>query len=146
MKKYRFLILLSILIAVAIWYWKTSEKEERISVNALSNNVIFQGKINYLKISNNHSFGIIGIELTNTNVKYFNKNIENKIFPYKINNLYAEVYATVNTERKNGEIVKVISDSSTIYYNPKNSNEVGNLFLISDPINIKFIEENTKIK
>ena len=146
MKKYIYILLISFLLIIIFWYKKSSEKEIQNSKNALSNNVIFKGKINYLKISENHAFGIIGLEITESNIKNFEKKLGKKIFPYKIRNSYAEIYATVNIERKNGEIVEVVSDSSTIYYNPQNTNELGDLFLISDPINIKFIKENTKIK
>ena len=146
MKKYRFLFLIFALIAFIFYYLKISDRETNLSVKSLSNNVKFEGKIKYLKKSDNHAFGIIGLELTNSNITNFNKNLNAKLFPYKIKNGYAEVYGTINVDRKIGEILNVISDSSTIYYNPKNSNEKGSLYLISDPINKKFIENNSKIR
>ncbi|WP_226065473.1 hypothetical protein [Kaistella polysaccharea] len=146
MKKYRFLILLFALIIFIFYDLKISRQTSEFSDKALTNNIKFEGKIKYLKRSDNHAFGIIGVELTKSNIKNFDRKINSNMFPYKIKNGYAEVYATVSVERKTGEIIKVISDSSTIYYNPNYSNEMGSLFLISDPINKRFIENNSEIQ
>lgn len=146
MKKYRFLILLSALIIFVFYYLKISRQASEFSEKALTNNIKFEGKIKYFKRSDNHAFGIIGVELTKSNIKNFDRTINLNMFPYKIKNGYAEVYATVSVERKTGEIIKVISDSSTIFYNPSYSNEMGSLFLISDAVNKKFIENNSEIR
>lgn len=146
MKKYRLIFLIFAFIVFIFYFLKISDTETNISEKTLNNTVEFEGEIKYLKKSDNHAFGIIGLEITKSNIANFNNKLNSKLFPYKIKNGHAEVYATINVDRKIGEIIKVISDSSTIYYNPKYSNEKGSLYLISDPIKKSFIENNSKIK
>jgi hypothetical protein len=146
MKYIRFIILILIFSFVVYFINQVSKKHQIYSSEMLKNDVEFEGRITYIKTSQNHAFGIIGIEIIKSNLKKFENLKLNEYFPYKIRNNYAEIYCTVNVDRKNGEIIKIISNESTIYYNPKFSNEIGDLHLVSDETDKKFIEKYSKIK
>lgn len=145
-KYLKFILLLGLLILVVIYYNKSSDIRMRESKELLKNNIVFEGKVLDFKRSNNHAFGIIKLEVIESNVKVFNKTLEKGIYPYRIENGIAEVYCTVLTKRKRGDIIKVVSDDQMIYYNPLKSKERGDLFIIVDLYNINFVKNNTSFE
>ncbi|MDO5614807.1 MAG: hypothetical protein Q4G16_01360 [Cruoricaptor ignavus] len=112
----------------------------------LYNNVEFEGYVTNFERSNNHSFGIIQLKVIKSNTLDFDKKIETGIYPYKIKGDIAEIYCTVSVDRKKGDVVKVISNNETVYYNPERGNEEGSIFIITDPYNIKFVKKNSSFK
>lgn len=141
-----YIILLGSFVAVIIYYNKSSDVAMKQSAKHLQNNVEFEGYVTGFEQSDNHAFGVIHLKLTKSNTREFNKVIKEGIYPYRIKGNIAELYCTVSVERKKGDIVKLISEEETVYYNPQNSKEEGSIFIITDPYNIDFVKEHTVFK
>lgn len=146
LKYLRYVILFGVLVAVVIYYNRSSDAAMKKSSEYLHNNVEFEGYVTGFEQSDNHAFGVIHLKLTKSNTLEFNKIIKNGIYPYRIKGDIAELYCTVSVERKKGDIIKLVSNEQTIYYNPQNSKEEGSLFIITDTYNIAFVKENTMFK
>ncbi|AQX07991.1 hypothetical protein BBD34_04740 [Elizabethkingia ursingii] len=146
MKYLKYLILFSFFIGIIIYYTKSSDIAMKESAEYLRNNVEFEGYVTGFEQSNNHAFGIIRLQLTKWNTQNFNREIKEGIFPYRIEEGVAELYCTVSVERKKGDIVNLISNKQTIYYNPQDSKEEGNIYIITDPVDINFVKKNTEFK
>lgn len=146
MKYIRFIILIVIFVCIVVYFNKQSNVEQIESNNYLNNGIVFEGIVTGFKSSDNHAFGIIQLKITKSNVKYFNKTLKNGIYPYRIKGVLAELYCTVSVERKLGDVVKVVSNESTIYYNPEKDTEQGSIYTITDIYNIDFVKENTIFK
>jgi hypothetical protein len=141
-----YIVLLGCFVAIIIYFNKSSDVAMKQSADYLHNNVEFEGYVTGFEQSNNHAFGVIHLKLTKSNTQEFNKTLNKGIYPYRIKGDIAELYCTVSIERKKGDIVKLISNDETIYYNPENSNEEGSIFIIVDPSNINFVTKNTVFK
>lgn len=146
LKYLKYIILLVFLVVLVIYYNKSSDAEMKQLAEYLHNNVEFEGYVSGFEQSDNHAFGIIYLKLTKSNVQEFDKTLKRGIYTYKIKGNIAELYCTVSIERKKGDIVKLISNKETIYYNPQNSKEEGSLFIIVDPYNIDFVKQHTMFK
>jgi len=146
MKYLRFIILITIFVCIVIYFNKQSSVEQIESNNYLNNGIVFEGTVTRFKASNNHTFGIIQLKITKSNVKEFNKILKSGIYPYRIKGDLAELYCTVSIDRKLGDVVKVLSNESTIYYNPEKDTEQGSIYTITDIYNINFVKENTMFK
>jgi len=146
MKYMRYIILVIIFVCIVIYFNKQSNIEQIKSNNYLNNSLVFEGVVTRLKASDNHAFGIIELKITKSNVKDFNKIFKNGIYPYRIKGNLAELYCTVSIERKLGDMVKVVSNESTIYYNAEKDTEQGSIYIITDIYNINFVKENTIFK
>lgn len=146
LKYLRYVILLGVLVAVVIYYNRSSDVAMKKSSEHLHNNVEFEGYVTGFEKSDNHAFGIIHLKLTKSNTPEFNKVIKEGIYPYRIKGDIAELYCTVSVERKKGDIVKLISNEQTVYYNPQYSKEEGSVFIITDTYNIAFVNEHTAFK
>lgn len=118
------------------------KQQERLSKH-LYNNIAFEGIVTDLKKSGNHAFGIIQLELTKSNVKYFSDSVPEGILPYRVRGNIAELYCTVNVDRKLNDTLKVISNNRLIYYNPSFSKEVGSINIVYDDYNRDFVKKNT---
>jgi len=141
-----YIVLLGCFVAVIIYYNKSSDTTIKQSERYLRNNIEFEGYVIGFEQSDNHAFGVIHLKLTKSNTQEFNKVIKKGIYPYRIKGDIAEVYCTVSVERKRGDIVKLISEAQTVYYNPQNSKEEGSIFIITDPYNIDFVKKHTIFK
>lgn len=146
MKYTRYIILTVIFIGIVIYFNRQSAIEKRISNNHLTNNIVFEGITTNLQRSNNHSFGVIELKVTKSNVKNFDKISERGIYPYRIKGNLAELYCTISIERKVGDLVKVISNERTIYYNSGKDNEEGSIYIMTDNYNVDFVKDNTIFK
>lgn len=130
-----------------IIYFKKTGTEEYVEKNkVLKNGVVFEGTVTDMKISRNHSFGILTLNLVNSNVKDFSKKLEEGIYPYQIKEKKAEIYLPIFAERQIGDSVKLISDKEIIYYNGKKSKDEGEVYVITNPTDIDFVKENTIFK
>nr|WP_315035465.1 hypothetical protein [uncultured Chryseobacterium sp.] len=141
-----YIILLGAFVTVIIYYNKSSDATMKKSEEYLHNSIEFEGYVTGFEQSNNHSFGVVHLKLTKSNTKEFNKIIKKGIYPYRIKGDMAELYCTISVERRKGDIVKLVSNEQTIYYNPKNSKEEGSIFIIVDPYNIDFVKKHTMFK
>lgn len=146
LKYLKYVILLAFLAVVIIYYNKSSDAEMKQSAEYLRNDVEFEGYVTGFEQSSNHAFGVIYLKLTKCNIQEFNKALKRGIYPYRIKGDVAELYCTVSVERKKGDVVKLVSNKETIYYNPQNSKEEGSIFIIIDPYNIDFVKEHTMFK
>ncbi len=145
LKYLKYVILLAFLAVVIIYYNKSSDAEMKQSAEYLRNDVEFEGYVTGFEQLSNHAFGVIYLKLTKSNIQEFNKALKRGIYPYRIKGDVAELYCTVSVERKKGDVVKLVSNKETIYYNPQNSKE-GSIFIIIDPYNIDFVKEHTMFK
>jgi hypothetical protein len=107
---------------------------------------VFEGKVVDFIASNNHSFGILYVRITKTKSTNFYKKLKKNVFPYRIEGNKAEIYCEVNDNRKKGELIKVNSNLSTIYFKSSKKDELGDICIIRDYIDIDFIKENTRFK
>ena len=142
----RFAILSLFLVIVVIYFTRYSAKESKKRNEILENNIVFKGFVTGFTASNNHAFGIIQLKLTHCTVQDFNKTLPASIYPYQIKDSIAELYCTVSIERKIGDVVKVISNTKSIYYNPATSREIGDLNMTTSSYDIDFVKKNTIFK
>jgi hypothetical protein len=140
----RYLVYAILLIGIfySIFYYNQKSGEKTIKLNdSLNNNVLFEGVVVRIHKSTNHT-----LEHVRSSVDEFNKQINGGIYPYRVTGDSAELYCTVSVGRKLGDSIKVVSNDLTIYYNPQKSKEKGSLYVITDPYNIEYVEENTVFK
>ena len=141
------IIILFIFLAIFLFiFFKISKKELQENERLMKNNIVFEGVVTNTKVSGNHAFGIIELKLSKSSVAEFNKKINDGIYPYKIKGNIAEIYCVVSIERKKGDIIKVISNEETVYYNFEKSKEVGDIYIVTDSNNIEFVKKNTIFK
>lgn len=146
MKYLRFIILFIIFIGLVLYINKTGAEESVETNKVLKNGITFEGTVTDIKRSNNHSFGILTINIFNSSIKEFSKKLHNGICPYQIKGREAELYLPIFIERQIGDSIKLISDKQTIYYKGKNSKDEGDVYIITDQTNIDFVKENTIFK
>ncbi|MFY7816403.1 MAG: hypothetical protein ACOVRK_14575 [Chryseobacterium taeanense] len=146
MKYLRFIIMFIVFVGMVIYFKKTGTEEYAEKNKVLKNGVIFDGIVTDIKISRNHSFGILTLDIANSNVKNFSKKLKEGIYPYQIKDKQAEIYLPIFTERQIGDSVKLISDKEIIYYNGKKSKDEGEVYIITNPTDIDFVKENTMFK
>ncbi len=135
-----------VFVGMVIYFKKTGTEEYAEKNKVLKNGVIFDGIVTDIKISRNHSFGILTLDIANSNVKNFSKKLKEGIYPYQIKDKQAEIYLPIFTERQIGDSVKLISDKEIIYYNGKKSKDEGEVYIITNPTDIDFVKENTMFK
>lgn len=143
MRYMRFIILIIVFVSIILYFFSKTKNQTIKSNQILNNGVVFEGTISNIKVSNNHSFGILFVDLKKSNTKELNVQLDDEMFPYRINNGKAEIYCTVSIDRKKGELIKVNSNNQLIYYLNTKDNEIGSLSLIDDIYNIKFVMVNS---
>ncbi|MFC0427025.1 hypothetical protein [Chryseobacterium scophthalmum] len=146
MKYLRFIIMFIVFVGMIIFLKKTGTEEYAEKNKVLKNGVVFEGTVTDIKISRNHSFGILNLNIVNSNVQDFSKKLEKGIYPYQIKGKQAEIYLPIFAERQIGDSVKVISDKEIIYYNGKKSKDEGDVYIITNSADIAFVKENTIFK
>ena len=146
MKYLRFVILFIVFIGMVIYLSTTGTKEYTENNKILKNGVVIGGTVADIKISNNHGFGILSVNVSNSTVKEFSKKLEHGIYPYQINGNQAEIYLPIFIERQIGDSVKLDSDKQIIYYKGKKSKDEGEVYIITEPTDIDFVKENTLFK
>ena len=88
----------------------------------------------------------MSIDITHSNVNYFCSRLKEGSYPYKIIGKKGEIYLPIYIERKIGDKIKLISNEETIYYYGKLSNDEGDIYIITNPIDINFIKDNSELK
>lgn len=73
MKYLRFVILFLGFIGVMIYLTATGSEEYEEKNKVLKNGIIFEGVVTDIKISNNHGFGILTVNVLSSTVKNFSK-------------------------------------------------------------------------
>lgn len=117
----------------------------------LNNNVVFEGIVTALKISNNHRFGIVTLHVAHHDLPAFNQGSltnGNMIFPYKIQNGIAEVYDLVPSGLSVGDSVYINSNERVIkyFYVKENKQFRGEVKMITNSLDIDFVNQNSKVK
>lgn len=146
MKKIIIMLIAFIGLVALIYYF--NEKQTIRNNELLRNNIFFKGHVLNLKVSNNHTFGIILLHLDSTNVKYFSSSLKNGIYPYRIKNGKAEIYNFIPDGIGVGDEVTVQSNALKILYHYLKSNlhYEDTLEIITDGVNIDYVKKNTNFK
>lgn len=131
---------------MVIYLRKTGTKEYDENNKVLKNGIIFEGVVTDIKISRNHSFGVLTVNVFNSNVKEFSKKLKHGIYPYQIKGEQAEIYLPIFIERQIGDSVKLVSNKQIIYYKGEKSKDEGDVYIITEPEDIDFVKENTMFK
>ena len=145
LKYLRYVVLLGFLVAVVIYYNRSSDVAMKKSSEYLHNNVEFEGYVTGFEQSDNHAFGVIHLKLTKSNTPEFNKIIKNGIYPYRINGDIAEIYTTISADLDYYDTISVNSKSHEIEFKATKSHKryVSDLYVIEDPGNIKYVKKKT---
>ncbi|MCO5945713.1 hypothetical protein [Mucilaginibacter flavidus] len=144
MKYLKYIILLLIFMSLVFLSRKNDKKQEIKDAHLLHNGIKFTGKVTGIKTSQNHAFGIILLELKNTNTPKFTKSTSTIEFPYKIFGDNAELYTRVPDGLTVGDLVSVNSDlvTATYFYVAEKEPHEGFINIIHDSTDIEFIHEN----
>lgn len=143
MKYVRFIVLFVVFIGIVLYVTNTGTKEYDEINKVLKNGVVFEGSVTDIKKSNNHSFGILTINVSNSTVKEFSKELKQGIYPYQIKDKKAEIYLPVYIEKQIGDHVKLISDRQIIYYKGKKTEDEGEVYVITNTSDVNFVKENS---
>ncbi|MGE8524956.1 hypothetical protein [Chryseobacterium rhizosphaerae] len=146
MKYLRFIILFIIFIGVVIFLTRTGTKEYTQKNKLLKNGITIEGVVTGIKRSHNHGFGILAINVTESNVTEFSSQLSDGIYPYKVKGKYAEIYLPIFIQREIGDHIKLISDKEIIYYDGKKSKDEGEVYIITNSEDIDFVKENSSFK
>ena len=124
-------------------------KRHAESSKLLKNNFAFAGIITDIKISRNHNFGIVFLQLKSAPALKLSKSYPFKIkFPYLIVGNKAEVYTIISDGVKLGDSVRVESNEERVYYYDKSGKQksLGSIYTIDDPSDLEFIHGNSDFK
>lgn len=145
MKYLRFFILFIVFIAIVMYVSSNGSDEYEGKNKVLDNNVSFAGNVTDVKQSNNHTFGIITLNLTKSNVKDFNGQLEDGIYPYRILGNTAELYTIIPDGIRIGNSVSLKSNekNSHYYYVKTKQKSEGYVWVITEPTDIEFVKENS---
>lgn len=141
--RFPILICLFIIMVICININGSEEAEKRDRV--LNNNIEFKGYVTDLRVSNNHAFGIIQLQLTESSVSIFNDSLQNEIYPYKILGDVAEIYTTVPADLDYYDTISVKSKSHEINFEASKSHKkyISELYVVEDSENIKYVKKKT---
>jgi hypothetical protein len=130
-----------------IWSIKRQDELSKIDAKRLSNKIVFNATILKIKVSGNHEFGLLLIKIDSSNVLQFSKGDLKEKFPYRIEGKKAEIYARFST-LKVGDTIQLVSNEQVFYYysHLKTKVPVGDISLIRDWNNLRFIDNNTAFK
>lgn len=143
MKYVRWIILFIVFIGLVLYITNEETKEYDKQNQALKNGVVFEGLITGIKKSNNHSFGVLTLSVFKSNFKEFSEELKEGMYPYQIKDRKAEIYLPIYMERQIGDHVQLISDRQIIYYKGKNTEDKGEVYIITDPSDIDFVKKNS---
>jgi len=148
MKYLRFIIIFIVFVGMIIYLKKTGKEEYTEKNKVLENNVNFSGQVIDIKQSNNHAFGIISLQITQSSVKEFNDKLKNGIYPYRIQGNIAELYTIIPDGIQEGDIVDLKSKekNSHFYYVKTKQKSEGYIWVITEPLDIAFVKKNTIFK
>ena len=113
----------------------------------LINHVNLVGTITSYTKSNNHSFGIVKFKVVKSNKRRVDFSKSEFLFPYRLEDDYAEFYGYVPIEIKVGQTINLNSDekSAKFYENNKKLAEVI-LTISNEKQNIEYVKGNTTFK
>jgi len=143
MKHIKFILLFLVFIGSILYITKKGAKEYTDTNAVLKNGVVFEGTVTDIKRSHNHGFGVLSVNVSNSNVNEFSKELKHGIYPYRIKGKKAEIYLPIYIEREIGDRIKLISDREIIYYKGKKSEDKGEVYIITNPSDINFVKENS---
>jgi hypothetical protein len=140
---------LSVLFITGLLILAIISEEESLQTNkALNNNVDFKGYVIDFRTSNNHAFGVIRLQLTESSVATFNDTLKTGIYPYRINGDIAELYTTIPDGLDYYDTFKVHSNSHKFDFVSKTGHVkyTSDLFIIEDSYNIEFVKKETQFE
>jgi hypothetical protein len=143
----RFVLLIAALLTSIFVWFKLSAIEHDKYAPLMLNQVRFSGQIVSLNPSRNHRFGIVGIKLQSTNSDKIAKTKDSILFPYRIEDHYAEVYCYVPYIARIGDSIKLDSDKRLLEVLRNDSViDSARVDINFDRTNIDFVNRNTKFK
>lgn len=143
MKYVRLIILFIVFVGLVLYVTKAGTKEYDKQSQVLKNGVVLEGFVTDIKKSRNHGFGILTVNVSNSTVKEFSKELKQGIYPYQIKDKKAEIYLPIYIERQIGDHVQLISDRQIIYYKGKKTEDEGEVYIITNPSDIDFVKKNS---
>ncbi|ULQ55967.1 hypothetical protein KJS94_15055 [Flavihumibacter rivuli] len=155
MKPLRILLRFAVFITVAFfvfnYFFSTLNKVEEENEIYLNNDVQFGGIVKSLKVSNNHRFGIITLSVVENQSTIFNQNSSDDrsmLFPYSLENDFAEIYEYVPSGLSVGDSIYLNSKERLIkyFYTKENKQFKGRLKMITDGFDIDFVNQNSQLK
>lgn len=146
--RFRIPLLLGLFIIEVILVNKCSAKAAVERDKVLNNNVEFKGYVIDFRASNNHAFGVIRLQLTESSVSVFNDTIKKGIYPYRINGGIAELYTVIPADLDYDDTFNVKSNSHEYDFESKKGHQkyIGELHIIENSSNIDFVKEKTEFK
>lgn len=148
MKYLKYIILFVCFIFISLYIDRNGNEEFVRKNKVLNNNINFTGKVIQINESRNHSFGIISLKLSQSNVNYFNDKLKNGTYPYRIQENTAEIYTIIPDGLNNGDVVRLnSSEQNAHYYNVKTKKKSeGYIWVITNSTDTEFIKENSIFK
>ena len=146
MKYLRFIIIFVLFAGLVILLTRIGAKEYAEKNKVLKNGVTFEGVVTDIKRSNNHSFGILSVNISKSNVNDFSAKPEQGIYPYQIRGKQGEIYLPAFVQREVGDSVKLISDQEIVYYKGQKSSDKGEVYIITESEDIDFVKQNSLFK
>ena len=143
-----FLIVLLILLTSIFIAYKSGKKKSLKNNKLLINDIEFIGLIKSYKISWNHGFTIISVDILKSNASTFNADLKDKLFPYTLKSGKAEIYTILGERSKEiGDTIKVISNKRLLILNLKDGKkDTIRIQMITEKPDISFITKNTSLK
>lgn len=122
MIKHKYTIVVLIILVPIFFVIQNNKwgKEKKISDRLIANGIKFSGIITDLKMSRNHEFGIIELRVIKSDTSKFLPSINERMFPYAINDSIAEAYDSVTYVLKKGDSVEVDYNEKVIKFFHKN--------------------------
>lgn len=148
--RYLYLVIVLIVFICLISYCHHSGKDRTIVRDeVMVNDLLLQGEVMDIKISRNHSFGILMLKLDSVNIGGFvDTLLKEGIYPYKVKDRKAEVYTGIPAGIQKGDKVIVDSDKKMAFYHyiKEDKHYKGDLGIVIDPSDMDYVKENTTFK
>lgn len=148
--RYLYLVIMFVVFVCLVSYCYHSGKDRtQIRDQVMLNNLLLQGEVLEVKTSRNHSFGILLLKLDSVNTgKFVDTSLREGIYPYKVKDGKAEVYAGIPAGIQKGDKVVVDSDKKMAFYHytKEDKHYKGDLGIVIDPSDIDYVKENTEFK
>lgn len=136
-------------VCLLSYCYRSGKEQTKIRDRVLLNKLRFQGEVLDVKTSGNHSFGILLLKLDYITIGEFSDTLlKNGIYPYKMKDGKAELYAGISTGIQKGDKVIVDSDKKKAfyYYIKDNKHCEGDFGVITNPFDIDYVKKNSAFK
>ncbi len=142
------LVIMILILGILIYIMLNINSGKDVSQDKLlMNHVNLTGTITSYTKSNNHSFGIVKFKVIKSNKRLVDFSNSEFLFPYRLEDNYAEFYGYVPIEIKVGQTINLNSDEKSAKFYENNIKLAEVILTIStDKQNIKYVKGNTTFK